>query len=343
MKALLLFGVLLVAASCVYTSSYFRKRGRLIDGLLHTNFQNVSDVTTQCNVVNLNITPYNYDGVVRSGYLNIHNKGSSALAFIFYGKEKANISEVAKTPTIIWLNGGPGSSSQLGNLMELGPYWLVPDSSQPYVVVRNNNSWVKDYNVLFVDQPVGTGLSYADPRVINSYVKSMDDVAEDFYNALYTLYTDGKGCFNGLGIRPDAPLFIFGESYAGKYVPAIGAKIVREKLNGGFLKGLKGVAIGDGFTDPFHILAEVGGFAFNFGLIDYQERAKVEQIIINATFQEREQNWAELHDSFDRALDLIVEMAGGINVYDLTKYRDYPGISQLIQTRLLASISAIPK
>jgi len=41
-------------------------------------------------------------------------------------------------------------------------------------------------------------------------------------------------------------------------------------LSDGFLKGLKGVAIGDGFTDPFNILAEVGGFAFNMGLIDYQ-------------------------------------------------------------------------
>lgn len=339
MKKLVLLVVLLAAISCLYTSSYFRKRGHLIDGKLHTNFQNATAVTTQCNVVNLNIAPYNYNGVVRSGYLNIHNKGQSALAFIFYGKENANISEVTKTPTVIWLNGGPGSSSQLGNMMELGPFWLVPDSAQPYVVVRNNNSWVKDYNVLFVDQPVGTGLSYADPNVPGAYVKSMDEVAEDFYNALYTLYHDNKGCFSILGIKDDAPLFIFGESYAGKYVPAIAAKIVREKMNDGFLKGLKGVAIGDGFTHPFNILAEVGGFAFNFGLIDYQERAKVEQIIINATFQERERNWKELHDSFDRALDMIVDMAGGINVYDLTKYQDYPGISYLTQTKSFRSTS----
>jgi vitellogenic carboxypeptidase-like protein len=275
MKVLCMFLALLVATSCVYTSSYYRKRGRLIDGKLHYDFKNITDIATQCNIVNLNQTPYNYDGIVRSGYLNIHNKGSSALAFIFYGKEKANISEIGRTPTIIWLNGGPGSSSQLGNLMELGPFWLVPDTDQPYRVTRNNNSWVKDYNVLFVDQPIGTGLSYADPRVPNPYVHSMDDVAQDFYNALYTLYNDAKGCFSNLNIKPDAPLFIFGESYAGKYVPAIGAKIIKEKLNGGFLKGLKGVAIGDGFTHPFHILAEVGGFAFNLGLLDYQERAKV--------------------------------------------------------------------
>lgn len=92
MKTVLLIAALLVAASSVYTSSYFNKRGKKIDGKLHTDFLNVSEVTTQCNNVNLNQTPYFYDGIVRSGYLNIHNKGSSALAFIFYGKEKANIS-----------------------------------------------------------------------------------------------------------------------------------------------------------------------------------------------------------------------------------------------------------
>lgn len=32
----------------------------------------------------------------------------------------------------------------------------------------------------------------------------------------------------------------------------------------------------------------------------------------------------ELHDTFDLALDLIVNMSGGVNVYDITKYHDYP-------------------
>lgn len=324
MKALAILLAVLVLASSLYTSRYFHKRGKKIDGKLHYEFRNLSEVQTQCNVVGLSGPPYNYNGIVRSGYLSVANKGSSALAFLFYGKEGANLTDIAKYPTIIWLNGGPGSSSQLGNFMELGPYWLVTDSSEPYKIVKNNNSWVKDYNVLFMDQPVGTGLSYADPRS-NYYVHSMDDVANDFFNALHVLYQDSKGCFNSLGIKPDSPLFIFGESYAGKYVPAIAAKIVQEKVKGGFLTGLRGIAIGDGFTHPYDILTEVGTFAFNLGLIDYQERSKVEQIIINATFQEREKQWNALHDSFDRALDMIVDMAGGINVYDLTKYYDYPG------------------
>jgi carboxypeptidase C (cathepsin A) len=35
-----------------------------------------------------------------------------------------------------------------------------------------------------MDQPVGTGLSYADESVHNVYCTSMDDVANDFYSAL---------------------------------------------------------------------------------------------------------------------------------------------------------------
>jgi len=62
------------------------------------------------------------------------------------------------------------------------------------------------------------------------------------------------------------------------------------------------------------------------GLLDYQERSKVEQMIINATFQDRIRAWRDLHDSFDNVLDYIVDRAGGVNVYDITKYHDYPDL-----------------
>lgn len=261
-----------------------------------------------------------------SGYLKVGNgKANSALAFIFYGRENTPRNEIQNYPIILWLNGGPGSSSQLGNFMELGPHFIKPAIMSPYEVVKNNYTWVKEYNVIFVDQPVGTGLSYADPDVKTAYCKSMDDVANDFWNALDQLYNNNNGCFNKLGIKPTQDLIIFGESYAGKYAPAIGEKIKRmEQDQGGWLKGLKGVAVGDGFTMPYTILSEVGGYAYNLGLIDYQERAKVEQMIINATFQDRIRAWNDLHDSFDNVLDYIVEKAGNINVYDITKYHDYP-------------------
>ena len=81
--------------------------------------------------------------------------------------------------------------------------------------------------------------------------------------------------------------------------------------------------MGDGFTSPYVILSQAGEYAYNLGLIDHQERSKVEQIIINATYQDRANLWSDLHDSFDDALDYIVEKAGQVNVYDITKYHDY--------------------
>ena len=45
--------------------------------------------------------------------------------------------------------------------------------------------------------------------------------------------------------------------------------------------------------------------------------------------------WRDLHDSFDDALDYIVEMAGNVNVYDITKYQEY-------HTELIASFIGNP-
>lgn len=149
-------------------------------------------------------------------------------------------------------------------------------------------------------------------------------MAEDFYEALINLYQDSNGCFKQLNILPSYDLFIIGESYAGKYVPAIAMRIVTKTQSGGPITGLKGVSIGDGFTQPYEILAEMGGFAYNIGLLDYGERARVEQLIINSTFQYYNKEWDHLHDSFDRVLDYIAECAGGVNVYDFTKYKPYP-------------------
>lgn len=145
-----------------------------------------------------------------SGYLNVKGKAGSGLAFIFYGKQGATRTNLKSYPTIIWLNGGPGSSSQLGNFMELGPHFVKPTQMAPYEIVKNNYTWIKQYNVIFVDQPVGTGLSYADPNHPDPYCKNMDEVAADFYNALTELYNNPKGCFSIVGITGDLPLFIFG-------------------------------------------------------------------------------------------------------------------------------------
>ena len=133
-------------------------------------------------------------------------------------------------------------------------------------------------------------------------------MADDFYRALEELY-GSKGCFGAghFNISPASPLVIFGESYAGKYAPAIGKKIVEMRDSGaGFLTGLRGVAIGDGFTHPYDILAEVGTYSYHLSLIDFQERSKLEKVLLNASRHNLRFDYDNLHDDFDRALDYIV-------------------------------------
>lgn len=171
--ALLVLALLSASAHALLTSRRVKQKAHA-DANLRTSFPNTS---TTCNVLNL-ATPYNYSGIAASGYLKV-GKRNSVLAFTFYGQKDVRDKQQLKNyPTVLWLNGGPGSSSQLGNLQEIGPLQLVRDFD--VVMKQNNFTWANKYNLLFIDQPVGTGLSYADTENgYDPFVKSMDGMSLD--------------------------------------------------------------------------------------------------------------------------------------------------------------------
>jgi carboxypeptidase C (cathepsin A) len=47
---------------------------------------------------------------------------------------------------MLFLNGGPGASSQFGNLLENGPMRII---NGKFVPAKDN--WADDYNVIYLD------------------------------------------------------------------------------------------------------------------------------------------------------------------------------------------------
>ncbi|KAJ2822315.1 hypothetical protein IWW50_004265 [Coemansia erecta] len=83
----------------------------------------------------------------------------SGKAKLFYWYFPAIAPKTADPPLLMWIQGGPGSSSMIGLFTELGPFDLTDDGE----FVRRNITWANEYDLLVVDQPAGTGFSSVTP------------------------------------------------------------------------------------------------------------------------------------------------------------------------------------
>ena len=163
----------------------------------------------------------------------------------------------------MWLQGGPGCSSSIGNFYELGP-WHV--NEEDLCLHPNPYPWNHHFGLLFLDNPVGVGFSIAPS--LEDIPSDQDHVARDVYVAL-------EGFYERFPEFQSRPFYVTGESYAGKYVPSIATHILRKQEEkkkmvhlhtyGGHISHhkhigsssnpslplrLDGIAIGNGLTHP---------------------------------------------------------------------------------------------
>ncbi|CAD8157112.1 unnamed protein product [Paramecium pentaurelia] len=274
---------------------------------------------------------FDQNQIIFSGYLSVIENSKSCLGFIFYGSEKATqVEDLSKYPTLIWLNGGPGSSSQLGNFMELGPLIMQENGT----FRKNIYAWNKEYNVIFVDQPIGAGLAY--PEKQSDVPTNQKQIGQQFLFALQQFLQSPEGCVkkNAIPGLQKSTWFIFGESYAGKYVPTIAKAILDYNMNAVDQIPLKGIGIGDPFTDPYSVIAEYASYSFNLGLIDVQERAQIDSILVYGLNELNKGNSLNARAAFDKSLDLIGQYDGGMNVYNVLQYGSYNNAKINIQNYL---------
>ncbi|KAL6967161.1 Protein cbp3, mitochondrial [Sarracenia purpurea var. burkii] len=181
--------------------------------------------------------------------------------FYFFFESRKNKSD----PVVIWLTGGPGCSSSLALFYENGPFQIANNLS----LLWNDFGWDQASNLIYVDQPTGTGFSYS-PN-IKDIRHNEHGVSNDLYSFLQEFFKHHPQYANN-------DFYITGESYAGHYIPAFAARVHRvNKAGKGIFVNLKGFAIGNGLTNPEIQYKAYLDFALDMKLIkqsDYVDISK---------------------------------------------------------------------
>lgn len=139
-------------------------------------------------------------------------------------------------PVVLWLNGGPGSSSVLGFLQENGPLLINATGG----LMENPWAWTKVANLFVLESPVGVGYSYCANQIKRDVCKNTDKYTASTARAALVDFFHNK--FPELAKND---FFITGESYAGVYIPTLAKQILENapEIN------LVGLAVGDPCTD----------------------------------------------------------------------------------------------
>jgi carboxypeptidase C (cathepsin A) len=85
---------------------------------------------------------------------------------------------------LIWLQGGPGASSQFGAFTELGPIRIEKGKAKNF-----HSSWNIFGHLLFIDQPLNVGFSYMQGnRTGTNQLSSAHQAADHLLNFLDNFY-----------------------------------------------------------------------------------------------------------------------------------------------------------
>lgn len=239
-----------------------------------------------------------------SGYFTVNKTYNSNLFFWFFPAEM----KTDDAPLVIWLQGGPGASSMFGLFSEHGPYELTQDLKLNFRKYR----WNRMLSMLYIDNPAGTGYSFTDSD--EGYAKNEYDVGVNLYKMLSQFYQ----------LFPDLlknELYVTGESYGGKYAPALAYAIHMENKQSKVKFPLKGIALGNGFSDPEHML-NYGDYLYELGLIDENAREVFAKIRAETMECIQKEKWIDAYNKFNSVLNN--DLSNGSSLFtNLTGYTNY--------------------
>ncbi|XP_044488379.1 serine carboxypeptidase-like 18 isoform X2 [Mangifera indica] len=163
---------------------------------------------------------------LETGYIGVGDLDEVQLFYYFIASERSP----KQDPLLLWLTGGPLSfnyANSSGNKPQF--------SLNPY-------SWTKVANIIFLDQPVGTGFSYAKNWKGYSVINDTLSASDTYIFLRKWLMAHPEFLAN--------PLYITGDSYSGKIVPIVAKKISEgNEVGSEPMMNLKGYVLGNPGTD----------------------------------------------------------------------------------------------
>ncbi|XP_020214594.1 serine carboxypeptidase-like [Cajanus cajan] len=273
-----------------------------------------------------------------AGYYSLpHSKAARMFYFFFESRNKKD------DPVVIWLTGGPGCGSELALFYENGPFHIANNLSLTW----NDYGWDQASNIIFVDQPTGTGFSYSSDE---------SDIPHDEVGVSNDLYDFLQEFFKAHSNFDKNDFYITGESYAGHYIPALASRINQaNKKNEGLHINLKGFAIGNGLTNPAIQYPAYNDFALDNGVIRKEDYDDIKKLIPGCD-QAAKTCDARGGRSCETALETcgnifssIITIAGNINVYDIRKQcvgplcYDFGNVEKLLSQQQVKSALGVPK
>ena len=151
--------------------------------------------------------------------------------------------------------------------------------------------------MIYIDQPVGTGFSWGGPLLT-----TMDEASDQFINLMTNIWAEFP--FQG------KPLFMTGESYAGKYIPRFSWALHE---NGNF--NLQASLVGDPYTAPLTQRTHMYLVPEALNILDDSNMPQIAALRKNCQ-EELAIDFAQADETCANIMGYISEVSGNVFPYD---------------------------